>query len=107
MYSQLTLDEAQREKAQAMDAVERNAGVVFREEAKAFVLEYLARHGEQSGETLTNACLKAGIVPHDDRAFGPVLMSLSRNGLIEKCGMAVRQKGHGTSGGNIWKLVPA
>lgn len=107
MSEQLTLADALKARDEAMQRVEENAEVIspdFSENAQRFILEYLLQHGESSGETLTNACLKAGIKPHDDRAFGPVYMKLSRAGRIEKAGMCVRKKGHGTAGGNIWKL---
>jgi hypothetical protein len=86
-----------------MAQVLRNAGDLFKERAAYFILEFLQRDGEQSGEELTDKCKARGLVPHDDRAFGPVLASLSRRGLIEKAGFCPRSKGHGTAGGNIWK----
>ena len=77
----------------------------FHSDACACVLAYLETHGPTSGETLTIACKDAGIVPHDDRAFGPVYMALARSGAIVKVGDAVRRRGHGTSGGNVWARV--
>jgi len=74
----------------------------FTKEARHFVLDYLATHGPTSGEKLTAACKAAGIVPHDDRAFGAVYMGLVRAGLIVKVGTVRRERGHGTAGGNIW-----
>ncbi len=47
----------------------------------------------------------AGLVPHDDRAFGQVYAGLSREKLIVKCGCCDRIKGHGTAGGVIWRVV--
>jgi hypothetical protein len=76
----------------------------FHEDACAFVLEYLRAHGPTSGERLTLACKRRGIVPHDDRAFGPVYMALSREHAIVKVGNAKRTRGHGTAGGNVWAL---
>jgi len=75
----------------------------FSADAQAFVLTYL-RQGPASGEVITLACKQAGIVPHDDRAFGTVYMSLAKRGLIEKVGMVRRERGHGTAGGNVWAL---
>jgi hypothetical protein len=89
---------------EAMRAIVEYAGQRFLEQAKKFVLRYLAAHGESSGEDITDACVAAGITPHDERAFGPVYMSLARKGLIVKAGMTIRRKGHGTAGGNIWRL---
>lgn len=99
-----TLAESEVVRDDAMDRVEKKAGLQFRIDAGAFVLRYLRLHGESSGEDITDACKEAGIVPHNDRAFGPVYMALSRQGIIEKCGTAARRKGHGTSGATIWRL---
>jgi len=77
----------------------------FAEKARQFVLRFLAEHGPTAGEGVTDACKRAGIRPHDDRAFGAVYLKLSRDRLIEKVGQAIRRKGHGTSGGNVWALV--
>lgn len=79
----------------------------FATDAAAFVLRFLGEHGASSGEVITNACKAAGIVPHDDRAFGPVYMGLSRRKAIVKVGVAIRTKGHGTAGGNVWALGAA
>lgn len=100
-------DKWQRERDAALAQVERNAGKAFAELARAFVLDYLERQVQASGEAITEACKRAGIRPHDDRAFGPVYMALSRAGKIEKCGSAIRQRGHGCAGGNLWRLKAA
>lgn len=76
----------------------------FAERAAEFVLDRLTS-GPASGELLTDACRNAGIVPHDDRAFGGVFLRLSRRGLIVKAGTCQRRKGHGTSGGTVWALA--
>lgn len=76
----------------------------FADAAEAFILAYLGRNGPTSGEAVTDACKAAGIVPHDDRAFGACYMRLSRRRLIVKVGQTVRKKGHLTSGGNVWAL---
>lgn len=89
----------------AMRRVIEYAGKRFRDQARAFVLDYLGRHGESAGEEITDACKAAGIVPHDDRAFGPVYHGLAKAGLIVKAGVCERRKGHGTSGGNVWRLA--
>lgn len=91
----------------AMAQVEANAeesAPGFSEQAQAFIIDFLRRHGSSTGERLTDACKAAGLVPHDDRAFGPVLMKLARAGQIRKAGFAPRRKGHGTAGGNVWEL---
>lgn len=92
---------------EAMARVGDNAEVRspgFADEATHFVLWYLRKNGPTSGEVLSLKCKQAGIVPHDDRAFGPIYMSLSRKGFIEKAGMVRRERGHGTAGGNVWRL---
>ena len=75
------------------------------EGARDFVLRHLARHGDMSGEALTEAARDAGFIPHDDRAFGAVFGSLSRRGLIRCAGFCARKRGHGTAGGRIWSVV--
>ncbi len=101
---QTNLLEAMEARDEAMERVEENAGPSFKERAQAFVLDFLG-HGPATGETISDACKEAGIIPHDDRAFGPVYMGLARAGRIRKAGHAVRRKGHGTSGGNVWALA--
>jgi hypothetical protein len=90
-----------------MSRVERNAGENFKSSARSFVVAYLSQHGEKSGEEISDAVWSAGIEAHDRRAMGPVLMALMRDGLIEKCGTCTRKRGHGTSGGNVWRLTPS
>ncbi len=103
-----SIPEAAAARDQAMEQVEQRAEADepgFSERAKAFVLAYLRGHGPTPGEGITDAAIKAGIVPEDLRAFGPVYMALSRTGKIVKAGMVARHRGHGTSGGNVWGLA--
>jgi hypothetical protein len=93
------------ERDEAMRNIIAFAGKRFREKAELFTLEYLAGCESASSETITDAARKAGIIPHDDRAFGPVYFSLSRAGKIVKAGVCARRKGHGTSGGTLWRLA--
>ena len=76
----------------------------FLEQAKAFIVAYLAVHGPTPGEVLTLACKAAGIRSHDDRAFGAVYLGLARAGRIVQVGSVRRARGHGTQGGSIWDL---
>lgn len=79
----------------------------FSELAAEFIEQYLrGREYPVSSEVITNACKRAGITPEDDRAFGGVYLRLSRRGVIEFAGHCTRVKGHGTSGGRLWKLSP-
>lgn len=92
------------ERDAALARVSEGAGN-FIAEAMVFVRNYLRANGEASGETITDACKEAGIKPpRDDRAFGPVFMNLIRDQIIEKCGECKRTKGHGTSGGSIYRI---
>lgn len=74
------------------------------DECIPIVLAKLAE-GATTGEVLTWTCKDAGIVPHDDRAFGAVLAKLSRKGLIVKIGSGPRHRGHGTAGATVWSLA--
>jgi hypothetical protein len=108
MTAQLTLDDAMEARDKAIARVSRNAeehAPRFHGRASHFILEYLAMHGPTSGEELTIACRNAQIIPHDDRAFGAVYKVLSNAGKIEKAGQCLRKRGHGTAGGNIWRLA--
>jgi hypothetical protein len=89
----------------AMARVAQKAGDGFAAAAETFVVTFLSRHIEAHGERITDACKAAGIVPHDDRAFGPVYMRLARQGRICKVRQEPRRKGHGTSGGNVWRIA--
>lgn len=97
-----------RDRDEAIARVAANAEArrrQFVELAAGFVLAYLEMHGPTSGEVITNACKAAGIVPHDDRAFGPVYMGLVRAAKIHKVGTCRREKGHGSAGANVWALL--
>ena len=102
---QTTLDQAMTERDAAIEQISQTAGEEFRKKAQWFVMVYLQQHGDTPGETITDACKLAGIVPHDDRAFGAVFIRLSKRGIIRKVGTCLRRKGHATSGGNVWGLV--
>lgn len=75
--------------------------------AGAAVLELLADGRARSGEELVDHCQRLGLVPHDARAFGPVIAALARRGQIEAVGFAARRKGHGTAGARLWKSTAA
>lgn len=91
---------------QAMAQVGANAGTPFSDKAYDFIQTYLSDlPAGASGEDITDACKAAGIIPHDDRAFGPVFMRLAKHGVITKAGYRPRAKGHGTGGANVWRLT--
>jgi hypothetical protein len=73
--------------------------------AGRFILGWLARYGQMSGEQLVDAAQQHGHRPHDARAFGAVFGSLSRRNLIRCVGYCEREKGHGTAGGRVWEAV--
>jgi hypothetical protein len=73
--------------------------------AKAAILELLSDGRPRSGEELVDHCLRRGIVPHDQRAFGSVFSRLAQAGAIEAVGFTERKKGHGTAGGRIWRAT--
>ena len=75
------------------------------ESARYAIIELLADGVARSGEQLVDHCTRLGMVPHDARAFGPVLATLARRGLIEAVGFTTRAKGHGTAGGRLWRAT--
>jgi len=77
------------------------------EAARVAILELLADGVARSGEQLVDHCMRRGLVPHDGRAFGPVLKSLASRGAIEAVGFTTRAKGHGTAGGRLWRITSA
>jgi len=97
---------AQRDRGMARTAQAAEDAVPdFGTRAAAVILRELAT-GPQSGEQLTLACRRAGVLPpRDDRAFGPVYMRLARAGHIVKAGTVPRLRGHHTAGGNLWRLA--
>ena len=103
--TQITLEEAIVARDAGMAIAEKSGGTQFIATAMEYILWYFEQYGPTSGEDLTDACHRAGIVPRDDRAFGPVYHKLSRQGKIVKCGTVTRRRGHLTTGGNVWCLV--
>lgn len=108
--NQLTLDFTQaratgRAAGDRAQARAERSDPSFSDRAKAYILACLADGAEISGEALTNACKAAGIVPPDDRAFGPVYASLAKTGQIRCVRFCLRAKGNGTAGGRVWRVV--
>lgn len=85
----------------AIASLRRQSGEDFIRAAGEFVVEHLRTHGPKTGEQLTDACKKAGIVPESDKMFGPVIQSLQKRGRIYRHGYAPRNHGNG-SVGNVW-----
>lgn len=63
------------------------------------------RESPCTGEDLSDAALVAGHVPHDLRAFGPIVAAMARKNLIRCIGVRERRRGHGTAGARVWGLV--
>ena len=77
----------------------------FSERAYAFLCDYAHQQGVRGtfrGEECTDAMKMAGIVPHDDRAFGSIYAKAIRQGVIRVAGYCARTKGHGTAGGRVY-----
>ena len=114
MTAQLALDydhftHARAERDVAMTRVAEKAERVepgFSERAYEALVAYVAQHAEFGGEDATDAIKAAGIVPHDDRAFGPIYMAAVRNGLIKRVRFVPRRRGHG-SPGPLWARAAA
>jgi hypothetical protein len=102
LFDQSAVNAARDKAMTAVGEKAERARPSFAEAAQAFVLRYLREHGPTPGEVLTLKCKLAGIVPHDDRAFGPVYFALSRRKQIVKVGEVRRERGHGTAGGTVW-----
>jgi aryl-alcohol dehydrogenase-like predicted oxidoreductase len=103
MSTQLTLQEARARRDAILEQLDAANGLTFSHLASAFVLAHLRRHGPTSGETLTDACKAAGIVPAtSDKAFGAIFAKLARDGRIYRKGWTQRAKAHGTGGATIW-----
>lgn len=102
--SEIPLLDWASERNKAMAQVATNSGPCFQSAALKFVVRYLREHGPTSGEVVTDAAKRAGIVPHDDRAFGPCYAALVRDGIIERHSYTRRLKGHGTGGASVWRI---
>lgn len=100
MFSLPTTEEVNEVRNEIMAAVDPD----FKNHAKEFIVNYLRDNGPSAGEVITIAAKNAGIIPNDDRSFGPAYFALSKANTIVKVGAVRRERGHGTTGGNIWAL---
>jgi len=65
----------------------------------------LLKDRPMAGESLVWGCRDAGIIPHDDRAFGAAVHQLHKKGLIKRIGYCARQR-PGTGGPqSVWALA--
>lgn len=77
----------------------------FGQNAYDFIVALVAtmpRRKRVTGEQLVDAAERAGIKPHDSRAYGPIFQRLIRDGVIRRVGVGFRRKGHGTIGATIY-----
>ena len=79
------------------------------EQARAFVLAHLAKHGACWGEDVVDAAESSGradLFADDGRAWGSVFKTLAGRHQI-RCLRAdgIRRKGRGTAGARMWGLV--
>lgn len=95
---------AAKARDEAIAALRKQSGEEFIRAASMFVLEHLRAHGPATGEQLTDACKAAGIMPANDKAFGPIYAGLARAGRIGRHGYAPRNRGHGAPG-IVWRAV--
>jgi len=98
----MRLGDAGRRRAQVRA---ENAQPGFTQRAADVMLTALALDGPQSGEQLTAACERAGIVPPDARAFGAAFKMLLREGKIRRVGWCARKRGHGAAGGSVYEAT--
>jgi hypothetical protein len=110
MSAQMTIDQAIAAGEQAMQACTDKAETLgfSTDAAKTFVLGWLAEYGPSWGESMVDAAKATGradLIPHEDRAFGAVFSSLSRQHRIRCVEYGLRVKGNGTAGARRWSLV--
>ena len=98
------LMEAKAKGRRAMQAVAENSGPDFQDKAYEFCERFFREKGKASSEDATEALIAAGIVPHDKRAMGPVIVKLIGNNVIRFAGNCQRRFGHGTSGGRLYEV---
>lgn len=77
---------------------------MFRIRALEFIVAYVKKYGEVSGETATLAAVHAGIKPHDQRAFGAVYQQALREKQLRIVGSVKRVRGHGSDGGKLYAV---
>jgi len=106
LSAQLPLDfsAAIRARDAALGRCEQSGGEKFRSDAARFILAYLGAHGETPGEVLTEKGWEFGLRPTSLKHWGPVFMRLLREQRIEQCGTARRMRGHGSTGGKVYRL---
>lgn len=70
----------------------------FSDLALEFIRNYAITQGSFISEDCTLAMRGAGIIPHDDRAFGSIYAKALRLRYIRVVGYVPRRRGHGTAG---------
>ena len=101
-YGDITPREIGEQQAQQCAAAAERKGW-SKEDATAFVLDYLGAHWATLGETVVAAAMVA-YPAHTAKAYGVVFSGLSRAGKIRCVGHERRANGHGAPG-PVWELV--
>ena len=92
-------DEAGKRAADKADAEVQD----FKARALKFIVAYVRQQGETTGENATLAAVLSGIRPSEQRAFGPVYQAAIRAGHIHIAGDVRRVRGHGSTGGKLYR----
>lgn len=80
-----TIPQARERRDESMAAVDGNASEDWKDAAWSIVRLFPANHVFMA-EDVRDALDAKGLVVHDRRALGPVIMAMARGGLIEKAG---------------------
>ena len=109
MSLQLTITDAIAQGAQGMALSTAKAQLqgFDTEQARAFVLAHLAKHGPTSGEDLVEAAeltRRPELFALDQRAWGSVFKCLSGKSIRCLRADLPRKRGRGTSGGRLWAV---
>lgn len=112
MSEQLAIDFARAQgdtgMRRAASRADRVAGPRFSERVADYFLAVLATRGPQTGEDLTDAARAAGFMPETDRAFGAAFKRILRHGAeIDPNAVVHRRKGHGSTGGKLYRMRTA
>jgi len=100
-----TRAEAVAARDRGVAAAAGGAGAAFLRQAAEFIRCRLRDAGPSTAEELVDAAKASGIVPLNDRAFGPVMLKLARAGEIEKTGQFVpRRKGNMSGAQPTWRI---
>lgn len=93
MSDQLTIyDQAERIKQQGMEAAYQYADVDWRRIASEAVRECALTMPEFTPDDVWEIIFKSGITTHENRAFGSIMQSAARAGMIKKTGRYIESR---------------